>query len=399
LKNIFLILALFLIFAIDGYAKNIPNEYLIKYRSIDLNVIGLKSLGLDSIFVKSFFLGKRDALVLKQFEEIGILHVFLSDSEKKSFLESKKGSIEYIEANREVKALGKVETLPTIPKSQWGLDSMDILEAWETTLGSKEIVVGVIDSGVDYNHFALKANMWTGENGEHGWNFIDDSNDPMDDNSHGTHCAGVIAANSKYFMGVAPNVKIMALKFLSAEGSGATDGAISAIYYGVKHGAKVLSNSWGGGGYQKSLRDAVAYANANSVLFVAAAGNEYNNNDRKASYPASYKVDNVISVGAMDINKKKASFSNYGKKSVHVFAAGVDIYSTVPNGKGQYMSGTSMATPFVAGLAALIYSKEPSLSPIEVKERIIKNVDKEISLSGYCSSGGYIKADKIFNQD
>ncbi len=396
MKNLFLLFAL-LFFAHETFAKNVENEYLVKYRGVNSNVIGIKSLGLDSFPIKSFFIGKKDANIIKSFDEMGIMHVFLSQEEKADLLAKKKNTIEYLEANRVIKAY-EDKVVPAIPETQWGLDTIDVLDGWAKTIGSPEIVVGVIDSGVDYYHYALKNSMWTNpEDGGHGWDFIDDTNLPYDENSHGTHCAGVIAANSKNLMGVAPNVKIMALRFLDKDGSGATDGAIGAIYYGVKHGAKILSNSWGGGGYQKSLYDAISFANANNVLFVAAAGNEYNNNDRKSSYPASYKLDNVISVGAMDKNIKKASFSNYGKKSVHLFGPGVDIYSTVPNGKAAYMSGTSMATPFVAGGAALLYSLNPNLAPIEVKNLMIKEAKKHLNLMSYCKSGGYLDLEKLLD--
>jgi subtilisin family serine protease len=224
-----------------------------------------------------------------------------------------------------------------------------------------------------------------------GWNFASNAADPFDDNMHGTHCAGIIAGNSVTAMGIAPNIKIMPLKFLTAEGSGSLEGAIKAINYGVAMGADILSNSWGGGSYSQALFDKIKAAEEKGVLFVAASGNEYNNNDIRASYPNSYKLSNIISVGASTVTGGKASFSNYGSKTVHIFAPGKDIWSSVPGGY-QSLSGTSMACPMVSGIAALVKSMHPEYKATELKQAIMDSAVKLQGLKGYSITNGLVNA-------
>ncbi|MFG1492262.1 S8 family peptidase [Halobacteriovorax sp. GFR7] len=260
--------------------------------------------------------------------------------------------------------------------------------AWNVETGNRDLVVAVIDTGVDYTHADLKANTWKNE-GEiagngidddgngfvddvYGYDFANKDGDPMDGHSHGTHCAGVIGArhNGTGIMGVMANVKIMSIKFLSDSGSGETIDAISSIDYAVANGAKILSNSWGGGEYSEALKESIENARDKGVLFVAAAGNSRMDNDSRPTYPANYDVANVITVGAMDGKGNRSSFSNYGQETVHVFAPGSNILSTVPNNRYKKMSGTSMATPMVSGVLGLLLSKEDGLSFSEIKERI-----------------------------
>lgn len=281
--------------------------------------------------------------------------------------------------------------------SSYGLSKIAAPDAWKAAQGSQDIVVAVIDTGVDYNHEDLSFNMWRNPNPKNndlvGWDFIHDDNLPFDDHSHGTHCAGVIGAvgaNGKGISGVNQRVSIMALKFLSAQGSGDTAGAIRAIGYAVENGAKVLSNSWGGKGDEdnKGLRDAIELAERKNVLFIAAAGNDGTDNDKDPTFPASFDAPNLISVAATDSNDKMAYFSNRGKKSVHLGAPGVDVLSTVPANKYKTMSGTSMACPFVAGAAALVWSANPGLSPAQVKQALLESVDPVVSLQGQSVTGG-----------
>jgi len=269
--------------------------------------------------------------------------------------------------------------------SLYGMRQIDAPQAWDTQTGSDKIIVGVIDTGVDTEHEDLKANVWRnpGETGNgkennnvdddgngfvddyRGWDFINNDNNPFDDNDHGTHCSGTVGAvgnNGKGVVGVCWNVSIMPLKFLGANGSGTTDDAVDAIIYGVNMGAKILSNSWGGGGKSRALEDAIKYAEQRGVLFVAAAGNEFSNNDRSPTYPANYEVDNVVAVAANTSSDRLAGFSNYGKKTVELSAPGNNIFSTVARGQYASLSGTSMATPHVSGAAALILSQYPTLS-------------------------------------
>ncbi|RYZ72226.1 MAG: subtilase, partial [Proteobacteria bacterium] len=272
---------------------------------------------------------------------------------------------------------------------------INILPVWERGItGSRDVMVAVIDTGVDYTHPDLAANIYTNPseipgdgidndaNGiiddVHGVNFVDAKNGTgvsMDDNEHGTHCAGTIGGvggNGVGIAGVNWNTTILPVKFLSGDGSGSSEGAINGIKYAVKMGAKVLSNSWGGGAYSEALYDAIKEANDAGVLFVAASGNEANDNEARGTYPASYNLPNIISVAAIDNNDRAPSFSNFGKTKVHVAAPGVRILSTVPGGKYDSFSGTSMACPHVAGMAALLWSNEPGLTALEIKERLIR---------------------------
>jgi thermitase len=292
-----------------------------------------------------------------------------------------------------------------------GVD-INALDAWKITKGSQEIKIAVIDTGVDYNHIDLKDNIMVNEaelnglpgvdddgNGliddVYGYDFANNDNDPMDEHGHGTHCAGVIGAvhNNTGIAGVMADVKILPIQFLTKSGGGTLEGAIKSIDYAIQRGVHIMSNSWGGRGQSQALKEAIEVAEQAGILFVAAAGNENNNNDVNATLPASIDVDNIVSVGAMDGKGKKASFSNYGVKKVHVFAPGVDIYSTVQGDKYKKMSGTSMACPHVAGIAGLIMANEPNLSYKEVKARLMSSTLPGEDLSKF-SASGYVDAHK-----
>jgi len=295
--------------------------------------------------------------------------------------------------------------------------------AWISTMGSSDIVVAVIDTGVDYTHEDLATNMWQNPGEIPGNDLDDDGNgyvddiygidtynedsDPMDDDSHGTHCAGTIGAvgdNGIGITGVAWDVEIMALKFIDgATGWGPTSAAIEALEYAIdmkqNHGVnvRITSNSWGGGDYSTALYEAIVDAAAADILFVAAAGNDSTDNDSTPHYPSSYDVPNVISVAASDHNDNLAYFSNYGATSVDLAAPGVNILSTVPSGidpdRYSYMSGTSMATPHVSGVAALICSLNPDFRYDQVKQAILETVDTGVGdLSGMIATDGRLNA-------
>ncbi|MDE4908362.1 S8 family serine peptidase [Methanogenium marinum] len=203
-------------------------------------------------------------------------------------------------------------------------------EAWDSTTGSDDIVIAVIDTGVDYLHDDLAANMWDDGSGNHGYDFVNDDNDPMDDNSHGTHCAGIIAAvgnNGVGVSGVCWDARIMALKVLNAEGTGTSTDDIEAINYAVTNGADILSCSWGGTGYDPALKEAI---DNSGLLVVCAAGNDGTNNDDSPHYPSNYESPNILSVAATAPDDSLSSFSNYGATSVDVGAPGTNIYSTIP---------------------------------------------------------------------
>jgi subtilisin family serine protease len=275
---------------------------------------------------------------------------------------------------------------------------IDALEAWEITTGSPTVKVAVIDSGVDYNHPDLAANIARDAQGRVlGYDYANNDPDPMDDQGHGTHCAGTIGAlgnNNRGVIGVSPNVRIIPLKFLTAEGSGSIAAAIQCVDFATNNGAQIMSNSWGGGGYSQLLVEAIQRARQANILFIAAAGNETNNNDQNPSYPASYnaELDNVISVAATDHNDNLSDFSNYGAQSVDIAAPGSGILSTVPGDDYGNKSGTSMATPHVSGAAVLIKARFPTLGYKEIKTRLLGSVDILPSLEGKVSTGGRLNA-------
>ena len=288
---------------------------------------------------------------------------------------------------------------------------IDAPEAWDKTTGSKSVLGAIIDTGVDRNHEDLKANMWTnpGEiagNGKdddgngfiddaHGWDFVNNDNNPYDDHSHGTHCAGSIGGvgnNGKGVVGVAWNLSMVGIKFLSGSGGGATSDAIKSVAYATKIGVDFTSNSWGGGGSSTSLKRAIEEAGKKGIGFIAAAGNHNGNNDSRPSYPASYDLDNVIAVGSHDHRGNKAGSSCYGKKSVDLFAPGVNIHSTVPGNRYATYSGTSMATPHVAGAYALVQSLNPDWTCKQIKETLMNSTDEEAGLKERCVTGGRLNA-------
>jgi subtilisin family serine protease len=294
------------------------------------------------------------------------------------------------------------------------------LVAWEKTRGNSDVVIAVLDTGVDYTHVDLRENMWIRPanlaaytddelgtyNDLNGFNGTDQAADPMDDNGHGTHCAGIIGAegnNGEGITGINWKVKIMPLKFLGRGGFGNTDDAIEAINYAIDRKKKgvnirVISASWGSTQRSKALEDTIRAAGEAGILFVAAAGNDGSNNDSRPHYPSNYKLPNVISVAALDRNDKLASFSNYGAETVHVAAPGKDILSTWLGEGYREASGTSMATPYVSGIAALVVAAEPAITLEELRARIIGSVDKLDSLSGKVASGGRICAEKAVGQ-
>ncbi|MFQ5863678.1 MAG: S8 family peptidase [bacterium] len=312
--------------------------------------------------------------------------------------------------------------VPNDPRysSLFGMDNIDAPAAWDSQTGSKSVIVGVIDTGADQEHEDLEDNIWinSGEFGDgkennnvdddgngfvddfQGWDFLNDDNNPFDDNDHGTHVSGTVGAvgnNNKGVVGVNWNVSIMPLKFLGSDGSGTSADAINAIIYATNMGAKVLSNSWGGGGFSRALEDAVKFANQNGVLFVAAAGNDFSNNDSFPTYPANYEVENVISVAASTSSDNLAGFSNFGKKTVDLAAPGSNILSTLPLNRYGTLSGTSMATPHVSGAAALVWAEYPTIPMKHVKVRILGSVDRKSSLADRVATGGRLNVHKALS--
>ena len=361
------------------------------------------------------------------------LHLLKSKSQKTEDLVKLLASlpgVEYAEPNYVVRTT--LTPNDTRFGELWGLNNtgqsggtpgadISAVSAWDVSTGSSSIVVGVIDTGVDYNHPDLAANVWsaptsftvtiggqtiTCPQGSHGFNAINNTCTPLDDNNHGTHCSGTIGAvgnNSQGVVGVNWTSRIMGLKFLNASGSGSSADAIDCIEFAVQAkqafagsggaNVRVLSNSWGGGGFSQALLDQINRANTNDMLFVAAAGNNGSNNDTTPHYPSSYNASNVVAVASTTRTDTRSSFSNFGATSVDLGAPGSSILSTVRNGGYSVFSGTSMATPHVSGAAALVLS-ECSLNTAALKSNILNNVDLISSMSGITVTGGRLNVDK-----
>jgi subtilisin family serine protease len=357
---------------------------------------------------------------------------------------------------------------PLVDK-QWGMLDIGATHVWNKSSG-RDVIVAVIDTGVDYTHEDVVDNLWRnpGETGTDskgrdksnngvdddangyiddviGWDFVSNDNKPYDlassqmdlimgnggNPGHGTHCAGNVGArggNGKGISGVNPGAKIMGLRFLSEKGQGTTAGAIQAINYALKNGAQVMSNSWGSEGEDpgeandnKALRDAIHAAEMKGVLFIAAAGNGRqanqmsqpagydNDTDSKPGMPASYPDQIIISVAATDSSGNLGSFSNYGKRTVHIGAPGVKVFSTTVGshysdtvidmmGMKATWDGTSMATPHVAGAAALYLATHPNASWQQVKNAILNSATPTPSLRGKVSTDGRLNVEGMLQQ-
>jgi subtilisin family serine protease len=282
--------------------------------------------------------------------------------------------------------------------------------AWDETTGSRDVVVGVIDSGIDYTHPDLADNIWKnpGETGLdaqgrdkstngidddgnglvddfRGYDFYNNDNDPLDGYSHGTHVAGTLGAlgdNGEGVAGVNWNITLVPIKVFSDAGATSTDVLVKGIEYATSLGVFATNNSWGGGEYSEAILGAIQRAEKKRILFVAAAGNDSEDNDTGLHFPSNYPVDNIISVAAIDRFDALSVFSNWGSKTVDVAAPGEDIYSTLPKARYGLKSGTSMAAPHVTGALALLKARFPELSAAEIKQKLLASTVQTPQLIG-----------------
>jgi subtilisin family serine protease/Ca2+-binding RTX toxin-like protein len=400
-------------------APYVANQLIVKFKE-GVTAIQIEQIKNDLRVVSTKTISLTGAQVWK-FSEISVESALAKYSTSSLF--------EYIEPDYIVTAgaLTPKSTIPNDPSftQLWGLNNtgqsggtvdadIDAPEAWDIQTGNPNLVVGVIDTGVDYNHQDLVGNIWTnpGEiaadgidndgNGYiddvRGWDFAYNDNNPMDVYGHGTHVSGTIAGkgnNGIGVTGVAWNAQIMPLKFLDDSGSGSTSNAILAISYATAKGVKITNNSWGGGNFSQALYDAINAAGQLGALFIAAAGNDANDNDANPSYPASYNLANIVSVAATNRNDQLVTLANtggwwgssYGLTSVDLGAPGSDIYSTTPGNTYSTYSGTSMATPHVSGAAALLWSQNPTWTAQQVKTALMNTGDSLASLAGKTVSG------------
>lgn len=413
----------------------IPGEYLIKFKA---------SAGGASL-IQSKLSGK--ASLKAAFPGLGIYQVSMKvDASEKSHFESLKNDpdVEFVEPNyvlrkseiepngpaqiqsyEEVVASGASTNANTYSQSS---DTTGAASAWaaSTSLSSSnsKVIVAVIDTGLERGHDVFKTvaeggtgALWVNQieagglpgvdddqNGfvddVNGWNFISNSNNFADDDNHGTHVAGIVVGAGQNIFSrplVESKITVMPLKFLGAGGSGSTSNAIRAIYYAVDNGARIINNSWGGAGYSRALHEAIIYAYNHKVLVVSAAGNYSSNNDVTPMYPSNYDVPSNLSVASVSYYDDLSSFSNYGARTVHMGAPGEYIESTVPGNAIMKMSGTSMATPFVAGMAALSLREASGLSGYQLKQLILASVKSVNGLSGANTSGGRINSLALIN--
>jgi thermitase len=300
--------------------------------------------------------------------------------------------VQYVVENKKVHTLD----MPNDPETskQWSIAKVRAADAWTRGTGSRDIVVAVTDTGIDYTHADIAANMWVNRreipgnridddnNGfvddVYGYDFRDNDGDPKDVTSdknpgHGTHCAGIIGGvgnNGLGISGMSQKISIMASRFIGADGSGDLMGGVKSIDYAVSNGANVISASWGAGVSAtdaQPITEAISRANDKGVIFVAAASNDGKNNDSYEVYPANTQLPNVITVAASGSSDAKPSWSNFGIAKVSLASPGENIYSTLPGNTYGNLSGTSMATPLVAGLVGLMLSHDKTLTPPQVK--------------------------------
>lgn len=298
--------------------------------------------------------------------------------------------VEYVVPNAKLRTFSAPIDTAAL-KDQWSIAKVQAEKAWQRAgnKGSRNVIVAVIDTGVDYKHSNLAPNMIPG------FDFKDNDNDPMDKTGaqnpgHGTHCAGAVGATGLVdggVIGLAPEVSIMPLRFLDEKGSGDLNSAIKAIDYAIEKNASVISASWGAAisrAQAAPLLEAIKRADDKGIIFIAAAANDGKNNDTVEMYPANNGYPNSITVAASGSGDAKPSWSNFGTARVHVAAPGENIMSTLPGNKYGNLSGTSMATPLVAGLVALMKSQDSSLTGAQIRA-ILQTTGAKVSIQTACN--------------
>ena len=342
-------------------AMAVPGEVVVKFKDARGRQAVLQKMGLKTIAK----VNKVDAVVVKTANAKATIAALKQDA-----------NVLYAEPNYVARAFGMPNPAPRLAFGTqaddellgqlWGMAKIDAAAAWAVTTGSRDVKVAVVDTGIDYNHPDF------GDRVAKGYDFINNDDDAMDDNEHGTHCAGSVGAGigNGGVVGVAPNISLLAVKVLSASGGGSYAGVASGIVYAADQGAQVISMSLGGSSSSAVIDDAVKHAISKGVLVVAAMGND---NSERPSYPAA--APGVMAIGSTTSADKRSSFSNYGKH-ISVGAPGSDILSTIPGGKYDTFSGTSMATPHAAGLAGLVKSRFPGYSAQQIREAIEKSADE-----------------------
>ncbi len=353
-------------------------------------------------------------------EELGYVRIILSEEtladEVISGLQAD-GVAESAERNYII-TLDDTPNDPSAPKN-WGLEKIAASKAWDLETGTQNVVVAITDSGIDLEHEDLSKNIWH-NNGEipgnnldddgngfvddiHGWDFANGDNTPMDDKGHGTHCAGIVGAVGNNDLGVAGvnwNVRLMALKFMQADGRGTLWDATQALLYAAQKGVDVVNASWGCRScYTEYFNNAVVSLKEAGAMFVASAGNDATNVDNTPYYPAAFGHENVIAVAATTPTDALAGYSNYGVSKVHISAPGSAIHSTLPGNKYGDASGTSMAAPFVTGAAALFKAAHPDATFDVIKSRILLTADPIGALVGKVATGGRLNINRMLSDD
>ncbi len=360
---------------------SLAGEYLVKYKSINaLNTMASMETESFGLQMKGIHRpGQLATVNIAKKSEARALAAILADK-----------NVEYVVPNFTIRAFETPMDAMAL-KEQYALTKVNAEQAWKRAgnKGSKNVLLAVIDTGADYKHKSLAPNMVAG------YDFRDNDADPMDLTSaqnpgHGTHCSGIIGATGLVdggISGLSPEVSIMPLRFLGADGSGSLEGGIKAIDYAIEHKVQVISASWGASvplSTAKPLVEAIDRAEKAGIIFVTAAANDGKNNDKTDVYPANAGLPNMITVAASNSSDAKPSWSNYGKARVSLAAPGDAIMSTVPGDKYSSMSGTSMATPLVAGLVAFLKAQDANLTGAEIKA-LLQTTGSKVQIETACN--------------